>query len=103
MKMTKEFNLEKFMNGAPAQNKLGNPVKFVCMTRGKMLVSVFHRYRVIGSFEKNVMPLHEGTSEKFYLNGKKYLNSDSVYDLEMVKPYEVLPKRDAKGRFVKNA
>lgn len=102
MKMTKEFNLEKFMQGAPVQNKLGNPVKFICMTRGKMLVSVMHRYRVIGSFEKNVAPMHEASTEKFNVNGKKYNNLDSVYDLEMVHPYMVLPKRDAKGRFIKN-
>lgn len=39
MKTTKEFNLEMFKNGAKAQTKLGNPVRFITITNnGKILV-----------------------------------------------------------------
>lgn len=102
MKTTKEFNFEMFKNGAPAQTKLGNPVKFVTMTNGKMLICVYHRYNVVGNFEKHVAPCLDGRHEKYNINGKKYNGTDTVWDLEMTTPYVVTPKRDARGRFVKS-
>ena len=76
--MTKTFNLEMFKNGAKAQTKLGNPVRFITITNnGKLLVAVFPRY---GMEE----------SAKYNLDGKKYTSTDTMYDLEMVKPYKVV-------------
>ena len=86
---TNNFNLEMFKNGAKAQTKLGNPVKFVCLTGNKMLITVYHRSRVIGSFDKVVVPAMGGSNEKYNLNGKKYNGTDTMYDLEMVEPYNV--------------
>lgn len=103
MKTTKEFNFEMFKNGVPAQTKLGNPVRFITMTRdGKMLICVHHRYNVVGNFEKFVAPALEGRNERYHINGKKYNGTETMYDLEMVTPYVVTPKRDARGRFVKS-
>lgn len=74
--MTKEFNLEMFKNGAKAQTKLGNPVKFITVANnGKLIVSVMPRYSVAESAQYN-------------LNGKKYNGTDTLYDLEMVEAYE---------------
>ena len=98
---TNKFNFEMFKNGKAAQTKLGNPVKFVCLTGDKMLITVYHRSRVSGNFEKVVVPVFGGTNEKYTLNGKKYAGVDTMYDLEMVESYNVGPARDAKGRFIK--
>ena len=99
-KTTKYFNLTEFMNGKKATNGLGNPVKFITLTRDKMLVKVYHRYKVIGFSHKEVVPEFEGRVEKFNLNGKKYAGTDTVWDIEMEAPKFNRP-RDAKGRFVK--
>ena len=41
MKTTKEFNLEMFKNGAKAQTKLGNPVRFIAIANnGKLIVCI---------------------------------------------------------------
>lgn len=102
MKTTKEFNFEMFKNGVPVQTKHGIPVKFVTISRGKMIVKVYHRHSVIGNFEKCIAPVFEGKTEKYNMNGKKYIGADTVWDLEMVTPYVVMPKRDARGRFIKS-
>lgn len=74
--MTKEFNLEMFKNGAKAQTKLGNPVKFITIANnGKMIVSVMPRYSGIEQAQYNT-------------NGRKYNGTDTLYDLEMVEAYE---------------
>ena len=103
MKKTNAFNFEMFKNGKAAQTKLGNPVKFICLTGDKMLITVYHRSRVFGNFEKAVAPVFGGSNEKYNLNGKKYNGTDTMYDLEMVESYTVDgPDRDPKtGRFVK--
>jgi len=99
---TNKFNFEMFKNGKAAQTKLGNPVKFVCLTGDKMLITVYHRSRVFGNFEKVVAPALGGSNEKYNLNGKKYIGTDTMYDLEMVESYNVGPNRDPKtGRFIK--
>jgi len=98
---TNTFNFEMFKNGAKAQTKLGNPVKFICLVGDKMLVTVNHRSRVFGNFEKVVAPAFGGSNEKYNLNGKKYSGTDTMYDLEMVESYNVGPARDARGRFIK--
>jgi hypothetical protein len=36
---TNKFNFEMFKNGKAAQTKLGNPVKFGCLTGDKMLIT----------------------------------------------------------------
>ena len=75
--MTKTFNLEMFKNGAKAQTKLGNPVRFITIANnGKLIVAVFPRYG-----------LEE--SAKYNLDGKKYTGTNTMYDLEMVEPYKV--------------
>ena len=103
MKKTNAFNFEMFKNGKAAQTKLGNPVKFICLTGDKMLITVYHRSRVFGNFEKFVGNVFDGSNEKYNLNGKKYNGTDTMYDLEMVENYTVNgPARDPKtGRFMK--
>ena len=102
MKKTNAFNFEMFKNGKAAQTKLGNPVKFICLTGNKMMIAVYHRSRILGSFEKVLAPAFEGSHEKYHLNGKKYNGTDTMYDLEMVESYTVGPARDPKtGRFIK--
>lgn len=78
MNTTKAFNLEMFKNGVATQTKLGNPARFATISvRGELIVAVKTR----GSLEETV---------KYNLNGKKYNGIDTMYDLEMVKPYAVL-------------
>jgi len=105
MAKTNSFNLEMFKNGKAAQTKLGNPVKFICITNdGKLFVRVYHRNRIIGFSTKNIAPAdNNGTTYKYNLNGTKYAGSHSEMDLEMVDSYEVGGKnRDPKtGRFIK--
>lgn len=73
---TKKFNLEMFKNGAKAQTKLGNPVKFITVANnGKLIVSVLPRYSAMESAQYN-------------LDGKKYNGTETLYDLEMVEAYE---------------
>ena len=88
---TKQFNLEQFKAGEKVQTKLGNPVKFITVSdRNELIVSVQPRY---------------GLAEqcKYTIDGKKYAGTETAFDLEMVKPYMVLPKRNAKGQFVKRS
>lgn len=74
---TKNFNLEMFRNGAKAQTKLGNPVKFISITNdGKLFVSVKPRWK-------------SPESAKYNLDGRKYTGANTVYDLEMVDEYEI--------------
>ena len=69
---TSNFNLEKFKNGAKAQTKLGNPVRFITIANnGKMIVEIKPR---------GGMP----ESAQYFPNGKKYGAGDTMYDLEMV-------------------
>ena len=88
MAKTKNFNLEMARNGKAIQTKLGNPVKFICITNdGKLLVSVKHRSRIAGFSNKTVAPVWEASAEKYNLDGKKYSGTKTDFDLEMVNPY----------------
>ena len=79
---TKKFDLNEFMKNRVAKTKLGNPVKFITITNdNKLLVSVNHRNRVVGSYSKTVVPTFGGETEKYNLNGKKYAGVDSEFDL----------------------
>ena len=103
MKKTNAFNLEMFKNGVAAQTKLGNRVKFICMTNdNKLFIKVYHRNRIVGFSEKHIAPGDpEGTTYKYNLNGTKYAGTPTLMDLEMVNPYTINQPRDAKGRFIK--
>lgn len=69
---TNTFNLEQFKNGAKAQTKLGNPVRFISIANnGKMIVVVNPRFGMEEAVQYN-------------LDGKKYKGTDTMYDLEMV-------------------
>lgn len=69
---TNNFNFEQFKNGKKAQTKLGNPAKFLCMDRntGKMLIEITTR-------------LYTKEQVKYCTDGRKYPNTDTIYDLEM--------------------
>ena len=74
---TNTFNLEKFKNGAKAQTKLGNPVRFITIANnGKIIVAVKPRWRMEEVAQYN-------------LDGRKYAGTDTMYDLEMVEPYKI--------------
>ena len=69
---TNTFNLEKFKNGAKAQTKLGNPVRFITIANnGKIIVAIKPRWRMEEVAQYN-------------LDGRKYAGTDTMYDLEMV-------------------
>ena len=69
---TNTFNLEMFKNGAKAQTKLGNPVRFITIANnGKIIVAIKPRWRMEGVAQYN-------------LDGRKYTGTDTMYDLEMV-------------------
>ena len=69
---TNTFNLEKFKNGAKAQTKLGNPVRFITIANnGKIIVVIKPRWRMEEVAQYN-------------LDGRKYAGTDTMYDLEMV-------------------
>ena len=71
--MEKTFNLEAFKNGEKAVTKSTKSVaKFICETRGKMLISIQEKYG---------FPY----IAKYNLDGKKYTGTESPYDLEMIK------------------
>ena len=71
--MKKSFNLEQFRNGAKAQTSLGCPAKFVCISnRGELIVEITSR----ASYTKDTY--------KYQLDGRKYKNTSTIYDLEMV-------------------
>ena len=80
-----------------------NSVILSSLSVDKMLITVYHRSRVFGNFEKFVGNVFDGSNEKYNLNGKKYNGTDTMYDLEMVENYTVDgPARDPKtGRFMK--
>lgn len=93
------FNLNEFKNGKKATTKLGNPVKFICVTAdSKLLVKVYHRSRIIGFSSKAVAPVYEGTTEKYNFDGRKYHGTDTEFDLVMEAPKR---PRNEKGQFVK--
>ena len=74
---TNTFNLEKFKNGAKAQTKLGNPVRFITIANnGKIIVAIKPRWRMEEVAQYN-------------LDGRKYAGTDTMYDLEMVEPYKI--------------
>lgn len=84
MKQTNNFNFEKFKNGGNAKTKMGNPVKFITMcSDGRMLVQVTPR-NCIGEQGtlKYVAPAMPYT-DKYHVNGKKYNNTDSEFDIVM--------------------
>ena len=69
---TNTFNLEMFKNGAKAQTKLGNPVRFITIANnGKIIVAIKPRWRMEEVAQYN-------------LDGRKYAGTDTMYDLEMV-------------------
>lgn len=73
---TNKFNLEMFKNGAKAQTKLGNPVRFITVANnGKLIVAVTPRF---GLDEQS----------KYNLDGTKNKGVDSPYDLVMLEEYE---------------
>ena len=93
------FNLNEFKAGKTATTKLGNPVKFICVTNdGKLLVKVNHRSRIVGFSTKAVAPAMEGSVEKYNLDGRKYRGTETEFDLVMEAPKR---PRNAKGQFVK--
>ena len=93
------FNLNEFMNGKPATTKLGNPVKFICLTAdGKLFVNVNYRSKIVGFSTKAVAPVFEGSTEKYNLDGRKYRGTDTEFDLMMEAPKR---PRNAKGQFIK--
>lgn len=70
--MATKFNLNQFKAGKKAQNKLGNPARFITVSNNnELIVAVKPRFG-------------EEQCEKFTLDGKKLHNPNSVYDLEMV-------------------
>lgn len=73
---TNKFNLNLFKNGNKAQTKIGNPVRFVTISRDKLVVIVKPRWR-------------EDKQEFYQLDGKKYKGTETDYDLEMVESYEI--------------
>ena len=74
---TKNFNLELAKAGKKFQTKLGNPARIITITTsGMMIVGVKWRR----SME---------TAEKYNIDGTKWHNAGSLYDLEMVKAYNV--------------
>ena len=89
--ITKKFNLEMARSGKSIQTKLGNPARIITVTNdGKLLVEVKYRYTVRQSeHKKYVIPTSKATVEKFNLDGRKYRNTDTEFDLEMVDQYEV--------------
>jgi hypothetical protein len=99
MKTNNYFNLNEFKAGKTATTKLGNPVKFICVTAdGKLLVKVNHRSRIIGFSSKAVAPVFEGSVEKYNLDGRKYRGGETEFDLVMEAPKR---QRNEKGQFVK--
>lgn len=98
MKTNNYFNLNEFKAGKTATTKLGNPVKFICITGDKILVKVSHRSRIIGFSTKSIAPMVEGTVEKYNLDGRKYRGTDTEFDLVMEAPKR---PRNEKGQFVK--
>lgn len=99
MSKTNYFNLNDFKAGKTATTKLGNPVKFITMLNdGRILVKVYHRTRVIGSFSKTIVPELDGTVERYQSDGKKYRGTTTEFDLIMDVPSR---PRNAKGQFIK--
>lgn len=70
--MANSFNFNEFKNGKLAVNGLGHSVKFICETRGQMLVKVIGRF---GNIE----------TTKMNLDGKKYTGVTTAYDLVAMK------------------
>ena len=99
MKTNNYFNLNEFKAGKTATTKLGNPVKFICITAdGKLLVKVNHRSRIVGFSSKAVAPVFEGSVEKYNLVGRKYRATEQEFDMVMEAPKR---PRNEKGQFVK--
>ncbi len=93
------FDLNEFKAGKNATTKLGNPVKFITITAdGKLLVKVNHRSKISGFSNKVIVPMFEGTVEKYNMDGSKYLVAASEFDLVMEAPKR---PRNEKGQFVK--
>lgn len=82
------FDFEKFKNGEAATTKLGNVAKFVCESRGKMVVAVTPREAVYktGGIVYSA-PAIKGTRDiiKYNFDGTRYgRNCPTTYDLDMV-------------------
>jgi hypothetical protein len=100
MKQTNSyFNFSEFKNGSNATTKLGNPVKFVTMcSDGRMLVQVNPRNRIVESGNLKYVTYGTPYTEKYHVNGKKYRDYDSEFDIVMDAPKR---PRNSKGQFVK--
>lgn len=70
--MANSFNFTEFKNGKIAINGLGQEVKFVTETRGKMMVMVTGKFGRTENIKMN-------------LDGKKYTGVDTAYDLVAMK------------------
>lgn len=78
----RKFDLNEFKRTRVAETKLGNPVKLITITNdNKLLVSVSHRNRIVGSYSKTLVPLSPNTTEKYNLDGRKYRGTDTEFDL----------------------
>ena len=72
MDNSKKFDLEKFMKGAIAKTSYGAKAKFGTISRDRLIVQFTSTIGVT-------------TQETYQLNGKKYKNATSPFDLvEMV-------------------
>ena len=81
-----KFDYEKFVNGEAAVTKLGNKAKFICMSRGKMVVAVTPRESVYKSHGVVYSaPAIRGTRDviKYNVDGTRYIGCPTTYDLEM--------------------
>lgn len=65
------FNLESFKKGAKAINGLGQEVKFLTETRGKLFVVVKTKFG-------------KQSYDKMEMDGRKYAGTETNYDIYMV-------------------
>ena len=73
--MANSFNFNEFKNGKLAVNGLGHSVKFICETRGQMLVKVIGRF---GNIETTKMNL-DGKSDS-YINAAYDIAKQSFHE-----------------------
>lgn len=64
------FDFQAFKNGKVATTKTGSKAKFVCETRGQMLVAITEKFG-------------KQYTLKYNLDGKKYSGVENGMDLEM--------------------
>ena len=64
------FDFTAFKNGKTAKTKSGSKAKFICETRGQMMVSIQEKYG-------------QPYTAKYNFDGRKYAGTDTPMDLEM--------------------